>query len=295
MTRKGANSFAALGSGSDDSSSDEDDEDAKAVTSSTSVTSAMMIAASGDIVRSYQQPQRQAGGSVAMRVDPIVGLDNDKTVDLGLKNGDIEACCRVIEILGKNSNLFKLPALKKLRAALHPLIMEQLKSNYQSTGNAFKDDSEGKRGRKKRKIKDCDEIDRETRAVALETEYINQTQLRAVRMQQLESLNDDGFEVPRVPDGVALLNNGSTSGGLMLTAIGRHLQLQLLNNTASSNINNTEDENQTELREPISCYICHKPYKKLHFFYHQLCPECATFNYRYLYGTKAGQTVREVL
>jgi hypothetical protein len=38
---------------------------------------------------------------------------------------------------------------------------------------------------------------------------------------------------------------------------------------------------ETELRSPISCYICHKPYKKLHFFYHQLCPECAAFNYRY--------------
>jgi hypothetical protein len=137
-------------------------------------------------------------------------LENDKTLDLGLETSDIEACYRVIEVLGKNPNLFKLPAFKKLRAALHPLIMEQLKSNYQTTGNAFKDDSEGKRGRKRRK-KDTDEIDRETRANALETE------LRAVRMQQLESLNEDGFDVPRVPDGVSLITNGSSSR-LMLTA-----------------------------------------------------------------------------
>jgi NAD(P)-dependent dehydrogenase (short-subunit alcohol dehydrogenase family) len=33
------------------------------------------------------------------------------------------------------------------------------------------------------------------------------------------------------------------------------------------------------LINPISCYICHKPYVELHFFYHQLCPACAAFNY----------------
>lgn len=33
------------------------------------------------------------------------------------------------------------------------------------------------------------------------------------------------------------------------------------------------------LRNPLSCYICHKPYIKLHFFYHQLCPDCAVFNF----------------
>ena len=282
--KKGLNSFAALGSSSDEASSDEDDEVSKGTISSASMATAIL-----KTVNSYenscsdQQSQRQAGGSVAMRIDPIVGLDNDKTVDLGLKTSDIEACYRVIEVLGKNSNLFKLPALKKLRAALHPLIMEQLKSNYQATGNAFKDDAEGKRGRKRRKTKTNDEIDRETRAIALETEYINQTQLRAVRMQQLESLNDDGFDVPRVPDGVALLTNGSSSGRLMLTAGGAKAQLKLLDSSAitgSTTNSNADDVNLTELREPISCYICHKPYKILHFFYHQLCPECATFNYR---------------
>ena len=43
---------------------------------------------------------------------------------------------------------------------------------------------------------------------------------------------------------------------------------------------NSVVDDDRELRDPISCYICHKPYRKLHFFYHQLCPECAAFNYR---------------
>lgn len=210
--RNVSNSFAALGSDSDASNSDDDKE----VESDPSINSTSIMIATDEKVILEQKPLRQAGGSVAMRIDPLVGLDNNKTVDLGLDTSEIEACYRVIEVLGKNPNLFKLPAFKKLRTALHPLIMEQLKSNYQTTGNAFKDDSEGKRGRKRRK-KDSDEIDRETRANALETEYINQTQLRALRMQQLESLNEDGFEVPRVPDGVSLITNGSSSR-LMLTA-----------------------------------------------------------------------------
>ena len=281
---KGSNSFAALGSSSDESSSDEDDEVARVKKSSDLITTVAIKAVNSDENISFdQQSLRQAGGSVAMRIDPIVGLDNDKTVDLGLQTGDIEACYRVIEILGMNPNLFKLPALKKLRAALHPLIMEQLKSNYQTTGKAFKENTEGKRGRKRRKTKTDDDADREARATALETEYINQTQLRAVRMQQLESLNDDGFDVPRVPDGVALLTNGSTSSRLMLTAGGANAQPKLHDSSAitgSTTNRNADDVNMTELREPISCYICHKPYKILHFFYHQLCPECASFNYR---------------
>ena len=173
--------------------------------------------------------------------------------------------------------------IRGCKAARSFLKAGNLKSNYQATGNAFKDESDGKRGRKRRK-RDPDEVDRETRATALETEYINQTQLRAVRMQQLESLNEDGFDVPRVPDGVALLTNGSNR--LMLTA-GRQQQLLCddsnpsSSSSSSATISTTEEEKEMELRDPISCYICHKPYKKLHFFYHQLCPECAAFNYRY--------------
>jgi NAD(P)-dependent dehydrogenase (short-subunit alcohol dehydrogenase family) len=30
---------------------------------------------------------------------------------------------------------------------------------------------------------------------------------------------------------------------------------------------------------PRKCYCCKQPYKKVHFFYHMLCPDCAAFNY----------------
>lgn len=34
------------------------------------------------------------------------------------------------------------------------------------------------------------------------------------------------------------------------------------------------------LNQPENCYICKEPYTEVHFFYHLLCPRCATYNYR---------------
>ena len=33
------------------------------------------------------------------------------------------------------------------------------------------------------------------------------------------------------------------------------------------------------LNQPRACYTCKEPYTEVHFFYHQLCPTCAEFNY----------------
>lgn len=42
----------------------------------------------------------------------------------------------------------------------------------------------------------------------------------------------------------------------------------------------SESETTTdELRRPQACYVCRQSYRKLHGFYHRLCPECAEFNY----------------
>ncbi|CAM9166982.1 unnamed protein product, partial [Ectocarpus fasciculatus] len=178
---------------------------------------------------------------------------------------DIEACVRVVAGLGKNLNLFKLPALKPLRAALHPLIEEQMK-NY-DTKTVAGDKAKGK-NRKKRKHDSVDveyDLMKEQRRKleALEDEYINQTQLRALRTKQLEALNADGY-APRVPDGVAICA-GSSSVPLLLEGGGQEPA--------------AAGKEPKKVLNPISCYICHKPYVELHFFYHQLCPDCASFNF----------------
>lgn len=137
--------------------------------------------------------------------------------------------------------------------------------------------------RKKRKWDDGDLMqEQRKRMEALEEEYINQvlimaldgtlcvhkhspqTQLRALRTKQLEALNEEGY-APRVPDGVAICDGPSTNQTILLLE-------GALNNIAQS----TEPK---KVLNPISCYICHKPYLELHFFYHQLCPDCAAFNF----------------
>lgn len=34
-----------------------------------------------------------------------------------------------------------------------------------------------------------------------------------------------------------------------------------------------------DLKRPKNCYVCKREFTKLHFFYDQMCPECAEFNY----------------
>lgn len=102
---------------------------------------------------------------------------------------------------------------------------------------------------------------------------MSQTQLRAIRRQQLEVLNSEGFEnVPRVPDGVAICATAH--------AIKSNLQIANSSETDHSSANSSTVIQQSMiLSNPLSCYICHKPYLELHHFYHQLCPDCATYNF----------------
>jgi NAD(P)-dependent dehydrogenase (short-subunit alcohol dehydrogenase family) len=42
-----------------------------------------------------------------------------------------------------------------------------------------------------------------------------------------------------------------------------------------------------ELNEPRDCYVCKEPFRRVHFFYHSMCPGCARLNY-----AKRAQTAR---
>ena len=74
-------------------------------------------------------------------------------------------------------NLFKLPALKPLRAALHPLVEEQLK-NYSSTNSKSCDVSKSNKRRNKKRKLEVEQLDllkeQKRKMEAMEEEYINQ-------------------------------------------------------------------------------------------------------------------------
>jgi NAD(P)-dependent dehydrogenase (short-subunit alcohol dehydrogenase family) len=209
---------------------------------------------------------RQAGGRISIRVgevDPVLGFSHE----------DLEATKKVVSILGKNPHLFKLPQLKSLRGELHPLIMEQLKNYSKPQGE--NDINSGRGTKRKRRSRKQSEYGDDA-AARMEREYVNQTQLRAIRLQQLNALNTQGEkDVLRVPDGVGILTNSES----VLLSLQNGKQSQLAQTSAPVPVP-SEEFPFPDLRTPLSCYICHKPYTKLHFFYAQLCPECSKFNFQ---------------
>ncbi|GAB2647835.1 SDR family oxidoreductase [Emticicia sediminis] len=53
------------------------------------------------------------------------------------------------------------------------------------------------------------------------------------------------------------------------------------NNTTFYTHENSDSQNFTELNHSKTCYCCSSKYKQLHFFYHKLCPDCASLNYTF--------------
>ena len=184
----------------------------------------------------------------------------------------------------------KLPQLRKLRAALHPLVVEQNK-NYELSGVARKAKNQRNRNGKRK----CDPEEsvieqlhriQKRKLAELEEEYINQVRNGMELLnKQLELLNIQGAVVPRVPDGVAICDAApSAVGNLLMVQDGSDGG----NAACKSAVDGARCSSmivphkaaipQPILLKPISCYICNKPYLQLHCFYHQLCPDCATFN-----------------
>jgi NAD(P)-dependent dehydrogenase (short-subunit alcohol dehydrogenase family) len=49
--------------------------------------------------------------------------------------------------------------------------------------------------------------------------------------------------------------------------------------SAQDDIRDDDSAQPRESIEPQHCYVCKKKYTSIHFFYDQLCPDCAAFNY----------------
>ena len=59
------------------------------------------------------------GGDIAMRVDPLVASHKDLSISgVGFSDSELEITIKVVEALGANLHLFKLPNMRPLRKAL---------------------------------------------------------------------------------------------------------------------------------------------------------------------------------
>jgi len=130
--------------------------------------------------------------------------------------------------------------------------------------------NEAKRNRNKKRKRGENSDDREELLKELDRQHINKTQLRSLRLQQLEQLMEDdrsrGENILRIADGAAIEQDFVSNRVGLLCDVPKESKKE----SASEPI---------VLEFPIACYICRKSYRELHFFYHQLCPDCAPFNY----------------
>eukprot|EP00698_Gefionella_okellyi_P004974 TRINITY_DN14586_c0_g1_i1.p1 TRINITY_DN14586_c0_g1~~TRINITY_DN14586_c0_g1_i1.p1 ORF type:complete len:679 (+),score=173.25 TRINITY_DN14586_c0_g1_i1:58-2094(+) len=250
-----ANRFAVL---MEDGSSDEEASPASPMESKPTV-----LAAPPPRVAQHE------GGMLYSRSTPQFQWGTTQPVDLGFSPEDLQATLRVLKALGDNMELFKLQPLKPLRGALHPFIAEQMK-NYEIP-------KDYELGRKRKRKKDGVDVDNVKR---MEKRYINRTQLRAIRMQRLEEMNAEGTEpMLRILDGVAETAATAHTTTRMITGPGTdQLQLPAVEPSAAAPADDLDGPGS--VKNPIVCYICKAPFTALHFFYDQLCPECASFNYK---------------
>jgi hypothetical protein len=92
----------------------------------------------------------QFGGSLTSRMDASVPVQDS----LPFEKHEVDTAIRVVKLLGENLHLFRrLASLKPLRAALHPLITEQVRHGGYDThaadgGGAASGGGGKKRGRK---------------------------------------------------------------------------------------------------------------------------------------------------
>eukprot|EP00163_Fabomonas_tropica_P023703 TRINITY_DN41108_c0_g1_i1.p1 TRINITY_DN41108_c0_g1~~TRINITY_DN41108_c0_g1_i1.p1 ORF type:complete len:727 (-),score=149.76 TRINITY_DN41108_c0_g1_i1:175-2355(-) len=189
---------------------------------------------------------------------------------LGILSDDIETTVRVIKQLVDNTDVFDSAEARELRVAFDPLV------RYRAKKLGLHKAAKRDRDRKEKLTGDA-------REKAMDEEYTNRTALRAQRMKRLEDLNKmtDGHEhtVLRVLDGVADEDAGIEASQKLLTS-----------GTAASNAEDKaatsgkgkgkDSDKPVVLNNSIKCYTCKKPFKQLHFFYDQLCPDCAELNYR---------------
>ena len=187
--------------------------------------------------------------------------------DLPFTKDELEITEKVVKIIGENTeNILNLPILRDFRRYIQPIIEEQVKKH--------------KFSQTEEKIAAFPPAYKKRKLETLDQEFINATKLRADRLKYLESLNEEGKDEVAVLDGVA---GAEEQQQLFLMNI-KSDQLQLCAGEDIKIEEANEKEEKTaekiELNIPKKCYICKKPFVKLHFFYDQLCPECADFNYK---------------
>ena len=171
--------------------------------------------------------------------------------DYGFTSEELETAIKVLKCLAvdKELKLFNERRVKPLRQALIPLLGE-MSSRFPVNPDKLARRKEAKA------IKNA----RKQRQMRQDAQYIDASKLRAKRLLELQALQ-----------------KGDDNGVRLLVPDGAVVEDVNINNTLNNIKNDNDDENL--LIRPRSCYTCKVRYYKLHHFYDQLCPACATLSY----------------
>lgn len=212
------------------------------------------------MVKKFQRLESDSGGDPSQtqfkknikkkKKKNVPTLETEK-VDLeptsNISADDLAIATRVVQALSADLTQFRAPQFRSFRLALLPLVEDQL----------LKIGTDGKGKRK---------VDIES----LEKEYINSVALREKRLKNLEALNE-AQPTLRIADGVAEEDLDDEVSRSVITDAPNHEKNSSASSTSADGI---------ALHTKRNCYICKAPYFTLHFFYDQLCPNCAELNYR---------------
>lgn len=227
-----------------------------------------------------------------MPPNPAAGKASFDQTEAGFTQRDLATCIHVLKQLSREENhwaLFKSKEFRGLRVALDPVVKEQMKK-YDLKSVAGR-----KRQREERKEakSDLDLMDRE---------FTNRSLLRAKRLQKLEELNAQGGPTDAAPPSAAatlMLTDSGPNGALAVAGAGSAVDgdgegasiprdglrvpdgVSVLTATeaARAEADMLSGRDRRVLSAAANCYTCKRPYVLLHFFYDQLCPDCAALNY----------------
>ena len=144
--------------------------------------------------------------------------------------------------------------MKPLRSALLPFLSD-------IRGKLPKDFDKYRRRKEAKALRNA----RKQRQKRQDARYIDASKLRAKRLQDLQALQSAG-------QGEDIGSRLLVPDGAVVTADDNGLKL------LEENGQDVSEENL--LSRPRSCYTCKIRYYKLHHFYDQLCPDCASLNYQ---------------
>ena len=206
-----------------------------------------------------------------------------------VSDADLATCVRVLNAFatpdGGITNEYREPRCKPLRVALQ-LYLEDARSRQ------FYGQGADKYTRQKEKKREKNA--REQQARALDREAADKTRMRAERLRMLSELETAAAstgsapQLVLVPDGAVgesvpaphlTLTTGSGCGSGSGTADANE-DGQVVALAGDTDRVNAGDGELTELRTLQPCYACKTRFRQLHHFYAQLCPACASLNYR---------------